>query len=80
MGTKAKVATNTESGKVKFFNIAKGFGFLIDDKDSKEYFFHFTGMIDKKIVADDEITFSLEETERGFRAVNIKLKNKENGK
>ena len=32
-------------GKVKFFNDAKGFGFITDSNDGKEYFVHNTGVV-----------------------------------
>jgi cold shock protein len=70
MTTKAKV--QVESGKVKFFNISKGFGFIIAD-DGKELFFHFTGTIDK-VTGDDLVTFEIEEGKRGPKAINIQLK------
>jgi len=68
MATKVKA----ESGKVKFFNISKGFGFIIADS-GQELFFHFTGTIDK-VTGEDEVTFEIEEGKRGPKAINVKLK------
>ncbi|MFO8128493.1 MAG: cold shock domain-containing protein [Bacteroidales bacterium] len=59
-------------GKVKFFNEAKGFGFIKDDESEKEYFVHATGLIDE-IREDDEVTFDLQEGRKGLNAVNVKL-------
>jgi CspA family cold shock protein len=59
-------------GKVKFFNDSKGFGFIVDNDSSKEYFVHSTGLIDS-IREDDEVTFDLEEGKKGLNAVNVKL-------
>jgi CspA family cold shock protein len=70
MGTK-KTKVESGTGKVKFFNNSKGFGFIAA-KDGKEYFVHFTGLLDK-INADDEVEFDLEEGNRGLKAVNVKL-------
>jgi cold shock protein len=73
MTTKTKTLA-TESGKVKFFNIVKGFGF-ITGTDGKDYFFHFTGMIDK-VTSNDEVTFNLEEGDKGLKAINIRKNGK----
>ena len=59
-------------GKVKFFNEAKGFGFIVDLNDQKEYFVHATGLIDK-ITENDEVTFELIEGKKGLNAVNVEL-------
>jgi len=59
-------------GTVKFFNEAKGFGFIKDENSSKEYFVHSTGLIDQ-IHEDDEVTFELQEGKKGLNAVNVKL-------
>jgi len=32
------------TGKVKFFNETKGFGFIIDDNSGEEIFVHITGV------------------------------------
>jgi cold shock protein len=59
-------------GTVKFFNNAKGFGFIIDAETSKEYFVHANGLIES-IRENDEVTFDLEEGRKGLNAVNVKL-------
>ncbi len=60
------------NGKVKFFNEAKGFGFIKETETSKEYFVHANGLIDR-IKENDEVTFELEEGRKGLNAVNVKL-------
>jgi len=60
------------TGKVKFFNGSKGFGFIIDNESGKEYFVHASGLIDE-IREDDEVTFELAEGKKGLNAVNVKL-------
>ena len=58
-------------GTVKFFNEAKGFGFVVEEGTDKEYFVHVTGLIDK-ISQEDEVEFDLQEGRRGLNAVNVK--------
>lgn len=58
-------------GKVKFFNRTKGFGF-ISGEDSKEYFVHESGIKKGIIDENDEVTFDVEEGDRGPKAVNVK--------
>jgi cold shock protein len=60
------------TGTVKFFNEAKGFGFIKDAASSKEYFVHSNGLKDS-IREDDKVTFELEEGRKGLNAVNVKL-------
>jgi CspA family cold shock protein len=59
------------TGTVKFFNDAKGFGFISDDETQKEYFVHVSGLIDK-IKEGDTVKFELEEGRKGLNAVNVK--------
>jgi cold shock protein len=60
------------TGKVKFFNQQKGFGFILDDETQKDVFVHVTGLIDK-IKDDDLVTFDIVEDRRGPKAINVKL-------
>ena len=59
------------NGKVKFFNEAKGFGFLIEDGTNQEYFVHATGLLDK-VKKDEAVNFEVEEGKKGLKAVNVK--------
>ena len=59
-------------GVVKFFNNSKGFGFIIEEETSKEYFVHSSGLKDN-ISENDKVTFDLEEGKKGLNAVNVKL-------
>jgi CspA family cold shock protein len=58
-------------GTVKFFNETKGFGFIVDDETSKEYFVHVTGLIDK-VKENDEVEYDLQEGRKGLNAINVK--------
>jgi CspA family cold shock protein len=58
-------------GTVKFFNEAKGFGFIKDNQSNKEYFVHQSGLVDY-INENDEVSFELKEGKKGLNAVNVK--------
>jgi len=62
-----------KEGKVKFFNEAKGYGFVIENESKEEYFVHVSGLIDQ-VKEDDEITFELKEGRKGLNAVEVRLK------
>lgn len=65
--------TNELQGRVKFFNTLKGYGFITDDVDNtKDYFFHFSGVVNGSVKKDDNVSFELETGSKGLKAVNIK--------
>jgi len=59
-------------GTVKFFNDAKGFGFIKEEGSEKEHFVHISGLIDE-IREGDEVEFELKEGQKGLNAVNVKV-------
>ncbi|MDF9824515.1 CspA family cold shock protein [Breznakia sp. PF5-3] len=60
-----------ETGKVRFFNEKKGYGF-ITAKENEELFFHISGVKDGLILNEnDEIQFNRESDTKGDRAVDI---------
>ena len=59
-------------GTVKFFNDAKGFGFIIEEGSEKEHFVHISGLIDE-IREGDNVEFELEEGKKGLNAVRVKV-------
>lgn len=61
-----------KNGIVKFFNDSKGYGFIKDSEEEKEYFVHVTGLIDE-VKENDEVNFDLVEGRKGMNAVNVKL-------
>lgn len=62
-------------GNVKKFNNEKGYGF-IKTEDGKDLFFHYSELQMegfKTINAGQAVEFEVIETEKGLRAVNIKI-------
>lgn len=59
------------TGKVKFFNERKGFGFIIDDEGQQEIFVHVSGLVDK-IRENDQVSFDITEDNRGKKAINVR--------
>jgi len=58
-------------GKVKFFNVMRGFGFIASD-DGKEFFVHQSGLQPGVVLKEnDQVTFDVEEGDRGSRAVKV---------
>ncbi len=60
-----------QTGTVKFFNDAKGFGFIVDNSSGEEIFVHASGLIDN-IREGDVVTFSTERGKKGMNAVDVK--------
>ena len=61
-----------ETGKIKFFNATKGFGFIVKDGTNEEIFFYFSGLIDK-VKQNDLATFDIVDGRKGKNAVNVKI-------
>lgn len=59
-------------GVVKFFNEAKGFGFINEEENGQEHFVHVSGLIDD-IQKGDEVEFELVDGKKGLNAVNVKV-------
>jgi CspA family cold shock protein len=60
-----------KTGKVKFFNEAKGFGFIQED-NGPEYFVHISGLV-SEIREDDRVEFETVQGKKGLNAVQVKL-------
>ncbi|MBA4240420.1 MAG: cold-shock protein [Sphingobacteriaceae bacterium] len=60
-----------KNGVVKFYNEAKGFGF-IKEENGPEIFVHATGL-QEEIRENDEVVFDVQEGKKGLNAVNVKL-------
>lgn len=63
-------------GTVKWFNMAKGFGFITGE-DGKDYFIHHSGITKgrtiKSLDPEDEVEFDPGQSEKGAQAENVTL-------
>lgn len=60
-------------GKVKWFNAEKGYGFIVSE-EGKDVFVHFSAIVQdgyKSLEEGQEVTFDVEEGERGQLAKNV---------
>lgn len=57
-------------GVVKFFNEAKGFGFITPSNSKTDIFVHVSGLLDE-IRENDEVTYEEQVGKKGLNAVNV---------
>jgi len=60
------------TGTIKFFNEAKGFGFVVDNSSKEEIFVHASGLIDN-VREGDVVTYNTERGKKGMNAIDVKL-------
>ncbi|PCI21331.1 cold-shock protein [Candidatus Wolfebacteria bacterium] len=63
-----------ETGTIKRLT-DKGFGFIEQEGNDKDLFFHASSLVDTEyndLREGDAVTFDTEETDRGLQAVNVK--------
>ncbi len=65
------------TGKIKWFNKKKMYGFIIKDDDGEDIFFHYNNISDpmlKSIIADGQnVNFGIMKDEKGEKAIKVKL-------
>ena len=64
------------SGRVKWFDSKKGFGFIEAAELEKDVFVHHSGIAGDgyhHLKEGDQVEFDLEDTEKGPQAVNVRL-------
>ncbi|MEA1847481.1 MULTISPECIES: cold-shock protein [Chryseobacterium] len=62
-----------QKGTVKFFNEAKGFGFISPSEGGTDIFVHSSGLNTRSIRENDQVVFDVQKGDRGLNAVNVKL-------
>ena len=61
------------TGRVKFFDTAKGFGFIQPDVDMDDLFFHISSLDGVDIFDEDLVEFELTSGPKGDIAIHVKL-------
>ncbi len=61
-----------QTGTVKFFNEAKGFGFIKPADSSEDIFVHATGVVGR-IRENDKVKFEIEKGKKGLNAVRVEV-------
>ena len=65
------------SGKVKWFNAKKGYGFITDNETQKDIFLHVSALEESKlrVLKEEQIIFyDIKEDKNKLQAINIKKK------
>ena len=63
------------SGKIKWFNAKKGYGFITDDETNKDIFLHVSALEESKLRVlkeEQKIKFDVKEEKNKLQAINIK--------
>ena len=64
-----------QKGTVKFFNTAKGFGFITPESGGKDVFVHATAVEQagmRALTEGQTVSFDMEQDARGAKAVNLR--------
>ena len=62
------------SGEVKWFNNAKGWGFIMPEGGGEDIFVHFSAISGtgyKTLAPGQQVNFDLQEGQRGLHAINV---------
>ena len=60
------------TGKVKFFNDTKGFGFITPDDGGQDLFVHISAIEGDSLTDNDNVEYEVGEGQKGPCAVNVK--------
>ncbi|WP_259286045.1 cold-shock protein [Candidatus Nasuia deltocephalinicola] len=63
-------------GVVKWFNDAKGYGFIVSEKNNEDVFVHFSSIIMqgfKTLKEGQKVDFEILETSKGRQAADVKM-------
>tara|TARA_B100001029_G_scaffold138250_1_gene117411 strand:+ start:523 stop:732 length:210 start_codon:yes stop_codon:yes gene_type:complete len=63
------------SGKVKWFNARKGYGFITDETSQKDIFLHISALEKSKLRTlkeNQELQFEIQEEKGKLKAINLK--------
>ncbi len=64
------------TGKVKWFNEARGYGFIIDNINQNELFVHYTDILGKgfKTLKENQLVeFDISQSDQGKKATNVQI-------
>ena len=67
--------TNTNTGKIKWFNATKGFGFIEQTTGDADVFLHISALQESgidSITEGDQVTFDLGDNRGKVTAINVK--------
>ncbi|ARN19493.1 cold-shock protein [Piscinibacter gummiphilus] len=65
----------TQTGTVKWFNDAKGYGFIAQDAGGADLFAHFRDIVGtgfKTLAENQKVEFEVKQGEKGLQAANIR--------
>ena len=63
------------TGRVKWFDNVKGYGFIVPDQESEDVFVHYSAIDSdsgyKTLYKGDEVKFDVKEADKGLEADNV---------